>query len=202
MKTSINIHHSAILSLDGAEQFNMIDEAHRERWGGETKSRMGHCCGYHYVCERSGFISQARNDDEIGAHNNNGIKRIGLFNRSANYYAIGICFAGNMSEQELTDEQKIAGYELIKQLQGKHNIPDSEVLPHRHYKPTQCPGNRLPNDIMGYLRGEYERLKEDIPKWAKEGVKFARGNKLINEFSGREIKDYELATILHRFYNL
>ena len=202
-KTSLVIHHSAIHSDDDKEQFDLIDNAHERRWNGRTKSRMGFFGGYGYIVERSGVVQQFRNDDETGAHCNKGMKWTIGGRVSANYYAIGICFAGNMSEEDLTPEQIESGYTLIRDLQNKHNIPESEVRPHRYYTPTQCPGNRIPNDVMGYLRDEYEKGKGkvyDVPAWSLEGVKWAHKNKIINRFSGREIKDYELATILHRLH--
>jgi len=172
VKTAINVHHTAIYAVDDvAEQFDTVNESHRKRWNGKTKSTMGHYGGYHYIVERNGTVQQFRNDGETGAHNNKGLKRIGAWLYSANHYAIGVTFAGNMSRQELTGEQIKSGVELIRRLRAKHDIPDENILPHRHYKPTQCPGNNIPDPVWSYLKEQYEKLEDndpDIVKWNKK----------------------------------
>lgn len=176
-KTSICLHHTAIYAEDDvAEQFDTVDKAHNERWQGATKSSMGYYGGYHYIIERNGAVQQFRNDWEVGAHNDKGIKWIGAGRYSANYYAIGVCFAGNMSRQPLTDKQIKAGYDLIVRLQKKYLIPDDQVLPHRHYKATQCPGNTLPDPILPYLKEMYEKNTD----WKAEAQAWAMANKISN----------------------
>lgn len=178
-KTAINIHHTAIFAnAISDKQFDAVNRAHYQRFGAGVRSRMGYYGGYHYLIERDGEVRQYRYDDEVGAHNNSGIKLHEGWLRSANYYAIGVCFAGNMSTQDLTPEQMRAGLELIERLQKLHSIEDSEVKPHRHYKATQCPGLRFPpmtadgqisDDVLGYLR---ESVNQDkfyaIPDWARD----------------------------------
>ncbi len=171
-KTAINIHHTAMYANDDvSEQFDAVNTSHRVRWGGKTKSSLGFYGGYHYIVERNGTIQQFREDYEVGAHNNLGLKRIGAWVYSCNYYALGVTFAGNMSRQDLTTEQVKSGVELIKRLQKTHNIIDDNVLPHRHYKPTQCPGNNLPDPVWSYLQEQYDGVTiEDAPivAWCKK----------------------------------
>jgi len=177
-KTAINIHHTAMYAEnDIKEQFEAVNEAHRVRWNGKTKSAMGFYGGYHYIVERSGAIQQFRNDWETGAHNNKGIKLVNFIPVSANYYAIGITFAGNMSRQYLTDEQVKAGVELILKLQKDYNIPDKNVLPHRHYRSTQCPGNNIPDKVWRELCEMYENLDEG-GSWKEKTTDWAIENKI------------------------
>jgi len=175
-KTSLNIHHTAIYASDDiGEQFDTVNESHRKRWDGKTKSALGFYGGYHYLIERSGIVQQFRNDWEVGAHNNKGIKRVGFKWVSANYYAIGISFAGNMSKQELTYKQIKAGVELVKSLQNKYKIADDQILPHRSYTPTQCPGNNLPDRTWEYLQEQYDKVDEPTDPIAQWHIK----NKII-----------------------
>ncbi len=171
-KTHIIIHHTAMYSsYDTREQFDAVNLLHRRRWNGKTKSKMNFYGGYHYIVERSGIVQQFRAEDEVGAHCNDGIKRIGLWRYSANYYAIGICFAGNMSRQELTPKQIETGVELIKDIRDRHSMIDANILPHRDFTPTQCPGNNIPDKVWAHLQELYLKLDNeelDIIKWHKK----------------------------------
>ena len=173
-KTAINIHHTAkYAENDVAKQLKSVDAGHKSRWNASTKSELGYYVGYHYLIERDGEVVQCRNDLEIGVHNNKGIKWSTRGRISANYYAIGISFAGNMSRQHLTDAQIVAGVELIEKIQREYGILDDQVLPHRHYTPTQCPGNNLPDPLWEYLKEKAEAAHKPqsepaIVTWNKE----------------------------------
>lgn len=191
-KSYINIHHTAIFAENNtAEQFDAVNEAHRVRWNGKTKSRMGYYGGYHYLIERSGVIQQFRADDETGAHNN-----VSLMN----YRAIGVCFAGNMSRQFLTDKQIESAVKLIKSLQTKHNIVDANITPHRLYKATQCPGNNIPDPVWDYLQSEYAKQEMDLEPWKKEVKKWAA--QYLNDVDGffDSPDPYKYAALLKRVY--
>jgi hypothetical protein len=175
-KTHINIHHTAMYSEDDtSEQFDAVNEAHRVRWDGATRSSLGFHGGYHYIVERSGAVQQFRTDAETGAHNNKGIRVVNFIPVSANYYALGITFAGNMSRQNLTEAQIKAGAELIVKLQRAYNIPDDNVLPHRAYTATQCPGNNIPDKVWPYIKEMYES-QTDKPTWQEEAAEWAVEN--------------------------
>lgn len=182
-KTAINIHHTAIeAKSDTVKQFDRVNDSHYARWGGATKSKLGYYGGYHYLIERDGSVRQFRGDEETGAHNNKGLKRIGAWWYSLNHYGLGVSFAGNMSIQNLTTAQLKAGVELIKKLQEKHGIKDDDVTPHRQWKATQCPGNNIHDKVWEYLQSEYDKvvkpIKEDpIIKWHKK-------NKIIEHWDG------------------
>jgi N-acetyl-anhydromuramyl-L-alanine amidase AmpD len=187
-KTHINIHHTAMYAEDDvAEQFDAVNNSHRIRWGGKTKSKLGFYGGYHYIIERNGVVQQFRSEDEDGAHNNKGVKRIGAWWYSANSYAIGISFAGNMSRQQLTKAQIVSAIKLINDVMDRNNIPPENILPHRDYKPTQCPGLNIPDKVWEYLLDQYAKLatvEPSIVKWHKE-------NKIIEHWS-EPIQENEL----------
>jgi hypothetical protein len=171
-KSYINLHHTSIYAKnDSDEQFDIINEAHRKRWEGKTKSSYGFYGGYHYLIERNGVVQSFRDDYEIGAHN-----------RSSwmNYRAIGIAFSGNMSVQHLTEEQIKASVILIRKLQSAYNISSKNIKPHRYYRSTQCPGNNLPDDLWNYLLDQNDKIEfanvPSIIRWHKK-------NKIIEQWN-------------------
>lgn len=167
-KSYINIHHSAMFAeSDDDLQFASIDAAHKKRWNGATKSKLGYYCGYHYVIERNGEVTQARHESEVGAHNNKSLM---------NYRAVGICFAGNMSRQNLSQAQINASVKLIRDIQSRNGISDSNITPHRQYKATQCPGTNFPDPVWPHLISKYR----DDEKWKVEARKWAKDNGISN----------------------
>lgn len=160
-KTFINIHHTATFAKDDVtHQFNGVNVGHKKRWNGETLSKLGFYGGYHYLVERDGSIFQFRGDEEVGAHNNVS---------GMNQKALGVCFAGNMSEQDLTAAQIESGYRLISELMNKYGIPEGNIDPHKYYKNTQCPGNRLTDDPWPYIKSQFIRQPDKpIVAWHKK----------------------------------
>lgn len=166
-KTHINIHHTAIPAIsDKSLQFDLVDRSHKKRFGEEVKSLYGKYVGYHYLIERNGVVQQARKDTEIGAHNNTA---------EMNYKAIGIAFAGHMGEQELTTEQVKSGVKLVKELQKKHDIPDKNVLPHSHFKPTECPGKNTDTFFAALMKEEPAWIAETTRPYAETILKDVDG---------------------------
>ena len=146
-KTHINIHHTAdFASSENEKQFVSVNASHKKRFGEGVKSKLGYYGGYHYLIERDGTVMQYRGEEEVGAHNN-----VDLMN----FKAIGVCFAGNMSTQRISEKQILAGYDLIQRLQLKYGIHDDNVQGHKKYKSTQCPGNSLGANPWGTIKKLY-----------------------------------------------
>jgi len=100
------------------------------------KSRFGvDYIGYNYYIRGNGEVHSDIGPEGIGIHNN-----IGNLN---NTNSVGISLAGNFEEEEPTNEQLNALSNLIKELQSKYNIPDSNIVGHRDMKSTACPGQNL-----------------------------------------------------------
>jgi len=114
---------------------------------------MGFYGGYHYLIERDGTVGQFRGEEEVGAH---------TVQQSMNYKAIGVSFAGNMSEQLLTNEQVLSAVDLINDIKSRGGAEN--IAGHRDYKPTQCPGKTIPQDEWQYLLDRYKDIKEDENK--------------------------------------
>jgi len=167
-KSYINIHHTAMYAKNDSDaQFSAVDQAHKKRWEGKTKSSLGYYGGYHYLIERNGEVKQYRKDSEVGAHNDKSLM---------NYRAIGICLAGNMSEQMLTEAQIKALVELVETKKKEYGIVDENIQPHRHYKGTQCPGNNLPDKVWDYIKEQAEKLVEYVEPSI---VTWHKNNKII-----------------------
>ena len=159
----IILHHSGGLASDplfdtSNQTFKDIDDYHKFRWNGTTNSSLGYYSGYHYVIDKLGIITQARNDLEGGAHT------IGM-----NYQSIGICLIGNFDAKYPTEQQKKTLSVLLSILQGRYLIPWSRIVPHRTFANKTCFGKNLTNTwgaellqnkvfTNGYIRSMIQKL--------------------------------------------
>jgi len=121
---AVIVHHSAISRFKNPDQFTAINNYHKRLWGNAVRSVLGFYGGYHYQISSNGIVRKYREEYEVGAHT----KEKGM-----NYKSIGICLDGNFDIEEPSKEQKKALLDLIGTLQVRHNIPDSNVEPHRNY---------------------------------------------------------------------
>ncbi len=163
-KTTIIIHHTASPYSSNPDQFNATNNYHKERFQ-DIPSRLGYYVGYTYEISKNGTIHQARNEDE---------QTVAVKEQSMNFKGISICLDGEFDKLELpTDEQCKSLLQLIREVQARWNIPDSQVFPHRHFaigpngKPYKmCFGARLPDNIISYL----ESRTAPPTVWDKEAV--------------------------------
>lgn len=89
--------------------------------------------GYHFLIRKDGSVYRLRPEDKVGAHA-----------YGSNYNSLGICFEGNFMEEDMPEEQKQAGKELVAYLKNKYNI--NVVQAHRDVCATSCPGDKFPFD--------------------------------------------------------
>lgn len=116
--------------------------------------------GYHYVITRDGRIQVGRPLDRAGAHA-----------KGYNQSSIGICYVGGVSEGDhkpednRTDDQKLAMYELIVRLSERFHI--SDVLGHCDLpKVTKaCPSF----DVKEWLYGTEENIERDEARCVAKG---------------------------------
>jgi N-acetylmuramoyl-L-alanine amidase len=137
--TYIVVHHTSGTALDphadtSSHSFETINEWHRQQFN--MKSELGYYCGYQYFIDKDGKVTQARKDDEEGAHT------IGR-----NKDSIGICLAGNFSCVDPTESQKNALRTLLQQKVNEHGIKIENINPHRKWASYKdCFGSRLKDD--------------------------------------------------------
>lgn len=144
----IIVHHE--LGFNG---FAGVNEYHRQL--DFPKSSMGFYCGYQYYIDLQGVVSQARKDDEMGAHT------IGMNDKS-----IGICLMGNYDIARPTAPQLASLKSLVLKKMTEWAIPPNNIAGHRKYANKSCPGRLLSDsDIKDFFqpdRSYYVRLLESL----------------------------------------
>ena len=126
------IHHSASPTGCATE----FDKYHREKRGWENG------LGYHFVIgnghgSRDGEI-------EIGSRWINQIDGAHAGVQEYNHYGIGICLVGNFNESYPTAAQMASLSTLVGYLQDRCRIPSENIIMHRHFRETECPGRNFP----------------------------------------------------------
>lgn len=107
-----------------------IDSMHRQR--GFRK------IGYHYVIDLDGTIEKGREENEVGAHAT-----------GHNSKSLGICYIGGVAKDgktpkdTRTEEQKVALYELVKELMEKYNLTLDNVHGHYEFANKACPSFKM-----------------------------------------------------------
>ena len=128
----IVIHHSASVSGNAAE----FDKYHREQRGWENG------LGYHFVIGNGNGSGDGQ--IEIGNRWINQIDGAHAGVQEYNHYGIGICLVGNFNESSPTPAQMASLSALVAYLQERCHIPSENIIMHRHFRQTECPGRNFP----------------------------------------------------------
>lgn len=128
----IVIHHSASASGCAAE----FDRYHREKRGWENG------LGYHFVIGNGCGAGDGK--IEIGNRWVNQIDGAHAGVQEYNRYGIGICLVGNFNGSYPTAAQMASLSALVDYLQERCHIPSENVIMHRHFRETECPGRNFP----------------------------------------------------------
>ncbi|WP_162532180.1 peptidoglycan recognition family protein [Candidatus Scalindua japonica] len=137
----IVIHHSA---SDRGNAVS-IDKYHKEERGWVNG------LGYDFLIgngngSRDGQI-------EVGGRWNKQIDGAHAGNPEYNKYGIGICLVGNFDNDYPTNQQISSLLYLINYLQKRCNIPKENIIMHKTFRKTVCPGKRFPyNKLMARLK--------------------------------------------------
>ena len=124
------IHHTAT-SRDYTK-YKTINENHRKRWKGKSKSQLGQYCGYQYFINGKGETIQARRDTELGWHT-----------RGHNRKTVGICLTGSFGHEKPSTGQLNALEGLLYEKIREYKLDKSRIKGHRDFRPTACPGDSL-----------------------------------------------------------
>ena len=143
----IVLHNSGVTVLQSVET---IHNYHKNKgWAG---------IGYHYYVRKDGSIYRGRPENMAGAHC-----------PSVNSTSIGICAEGNFNEENMTEVQKQAIIDLIKDIKSRYNI--KWIKGHREILATSCPGTNFP---LGEIVNAVENIEnEEIPQITKSIVDLA-----------------------------
>jgi len=123
----IIIHHTAVSHRFQADQFNAVNEYHRQLWN--FKSSLGFFGGYNYIISASGEIKQYRADGEETAHT-----------AGRNHDSLGIALCGNFDIERPTIAQITALKDLLLKKMTEHSIVPDNIFTHRQYTNKSCPG--------------------------------------------------------------
>ena len=116
----IVLHNSGVTVLQSVET---IHNYHKNKgWAG---------IGYQYYVRKDGRIYRGRTESMEGAH------CVGV-----NGISIGICAEGNFNEETMSNVQKNAIIDLIKDIKSRYNI--KWIRGHREMLATSCPGTNFP----------------------------------------------------------
>ncbi len=137
----IVIHHSASDSGNAST----IDKYHREVKGWSNG------LGYHFLIGNGNGSHEGKievgdrwNEQKDGAH---------AGNDKYNKYGIGICLVGNFDNSYPSDSQISSLLYLVDYLQNRCNIPRENIVMHRDFRKTACPGRNFPyNKVLARLK--------------------------------------------------
>ena len=116
----IALHHSGVAVSQSVE---VIHNYHKSKgWAG---------IGYHYYVRKDGSVYRGRPENMAGAHC-----------PGVNSISIGICAEGNFNEEAMSDVQKQAIIELVKDIKSRYDI--KWIKGHREIISTDCPGTNFP----------------------------------------------------------
>lgn len=128
---------------------------------------------YHFVIERNpdGALVVLHDENFIGNHAGN----FRINNRS-----LGICLAGDFSQQEPTSGQIDTLFHLLLDLQRRYGIPDENIKLHREVRlaPTACPCIDLRAVYFARREKDRERRKE-LLEHARKRAKGQRLSRII-----------------------
>ena len=132
------IHHTSGTDIDPLEDtshhtFEIVDARHKQKWS--FKSNLGYYIGYQYFIDKTGKVTQGREDTEEGAHT------IGY-----NKESVGICLSGNFDVTKPTEAQITALKALLHRLSAKYNVSLENIIPHRAKANKSCYGRNLSDD--------------------------------------------------------
>ncbi len=168
---SIVIHHSGVSASVGAARIAKY-QVEKKGWPG---------IGFHYFIYDDGRIQQTQ-PLEISSNHAGG----------ANTISVGICLAGNFTDQPPTEAQLLSTGQLAAWLLQELDLPIEAIHPHKDYAVTACPGDQWDSDTewgeqlrrqvqdalagagpvsttpTGKILGHYVLLWQTPDDWAKE----------------------------------
>ena len=124
------IHHTAVSHRLIPDQFDMVNDYHKQKWG--MKSSLGYFGGYNYIISADGSIKQYRADGE---------ETVATTGHNFNTIHVAIC--GDFTKERPSLAQFIALRVLINNKMREYTIDPDQIRTHRQFKNTSCPGNNI-----------------------------------------------------------
>lgn len=147
----IIIHCSDVQETVLYNQFNSINNYHRDDRGFPESSIKGNFVGYHSLIT-GGINYKCKEDNDIGAHCNQVVDGL-----SVNFQSLGVCVGFDGDVEYMSQIHYNLLQKQVWVWQDKYNIPDSKVYFHRYFATTKtCPGVLLSEEWLKKL------LKRDV----------------------------------------
>lgn len=127
------VHHSAVSHQKNPDQFKANNNYHKAKW--HFKSALGYYLGYNYEISAKSKVRQARKDGEQTA--------ACYQNQMNDGRCIHICLDGNFNTEKTTPQQIYALRDLLRRLVKKYGIDKNNIIFHKDYAPTACPGSTM-----------------------------------------------------------
>ncbi len=119
--SDIVLHHSAVSASVGAARIAQY-QVDQQGWPG---------VGFHYFVNGDGRIEQTQPLEVVSFHAG-----------QANPISVGICLAGNFTDQPPTEVQLVSTSQLTAWLLQELDLPIEAIHPHKDYVATACPGDQ------------------------------------------------------------
>ncbi len=119
---SVVLHHSAVPASVGAARIAQY-QVDKQGWPG---------IGFHYFVTGDGLLQQTQPLEAIAYHAGD----------ANNPTSLGICLAGDFTDQPPSAAQLASTVQLVAWLLYKLNLPVEVIHPHKDYIATACPGNQ------------------------------------------------------------
>lgn len=147
--TYLIIHHTSVSYQNQPDQFDSVNEYHKEKWN--MKSKLGFYGGYNYIMSADGIIKQYREEGE---------ETVAVIGH--NFDSLHICLAGNFDIEEPTTTQRHNLRLWIKEKMAQYNVPASNVVPHRRFANKSCCGKNLTDQQLLDMATYQEPTKESL----------------------------------------
>lgn len=162
MKNAVVLHHSDI-------PFNRPQRQEIIRYH-LNNPKIGQAGAYTYLIERSpdGQVEQLHDEEFIGFH---------AGNYEVNKVSIGICLAGDFTQQSPTEAQIDSLFHLLQGIQQRWGIPDERIFHHGEVRlwPTACPGI----DLRAIYFARREKDREKKIRLLQQALHRAKGSRLL-----------------------
>ncbi len=124
--SGIVVHHSAVPASVGAARIAKY-QVEKQGWPG---------VGFHYFIYDDGRIEQTQPLEVISKHAGD-----------ANPTSVGICLAGNFTDEPPTEAQLLSTSQLAAWLLQDLDLPIEAIHPHKDYVVTACPGDQWESGV-------------------------------------------------------
>jgi hypothetical protein len=199
--SAIILHHSAVPPSVEAEQIARY-QVERKGWPG---------IGFHFFVRGDGSLQQTQPLEVVSNHAGDTGNRVG----------VGVCLAGNFTDQPPLGPQLITTASLVAWLLNDLNLPLEAIQGHSDYVVTQCPGNtwdttwhaqlvaRVKDALAGAVTevgpiektlGHYLLFWQTVDDWARDdwrnAEKYVERFRVTMGFSADDAMQAEYVTIV------